>query len=371
MFDVQKIQTGLVEAVGIRQPLNPDLPVLDASILTSESGLWLNDVAGFDLATFKNTNEYFAADDAQFNELLQQTRESAITDLMYRVFSKPSYIDRNLLFTQTASRTNLETGVPAGFAGYRIRISDQKNVAFEITRTRLEYRAGAGVNPVQVTLYLFNSFAVNPLFSQQVDITSEDMVVDLNWKVDATASDYKGDYYFGLLLGQVDVPTGEIVVTPFKRDYENADLKNVFTALCIETISVPGYIGNVCFDPNLVETIDGTSVGINPDITVFYDYTDLILQNKLLFYRALQLTWAIKLMQICATSMRSNRDERRGKEIVNMIMLYVNGQKGEGLQYVKGHSQTLQYEIENLQAQLIGIKEGYDNDYGIEVITQI
>ncbi len=44
MFDVTNIQEGLVGLVGVRQPYNPTYAVFDAVSLTSESGLYLDDM---------------------------------------------------------------------------------------------------------------------------------------------------------------------------------------------------------------------------------------------------------------------------------------------------------------------------------------
>ncbi|MFM7852266.1 MAG: hypothetical protein ACKO96_10220, partial [Flammeovirgaceae bacterium] len=168
----------------------------------------------------------------------------------------------------------------------------------------LEYKhTGTDFN---VELFLFNSFNNLPLKQQSVVITQPDMVVDLNWKVDATTGDYKGEYY---LLTSFD--SGEVI--PYKRDYNLADLPNFIKNLCIERVNIPQPISLNIFDP---EKVDSTEVntGINPDITVFYDHTDLIIQNKRLFSNAIRYRWAINLMLQEVNTLRSNQDERRTKE---------------------------------------------------------
>jgi hypothetical protein len=366
MFDVQKVQSGLQTSVGIRAALDPALPTLTTSLQTSDSGLYLNDIAGFDLAAFKNTQEFATISEIKFNELLENTRKSAITDVMYQVFSAPSYIDRNYIYSRPSSRTNLETGIPEGFAGFRIVIDDRKNVGFKISRVRLEYDTSDG--PVPVTLFLFNSFVRGYMEIQQITLNEPDEVLTLNWTVNASSvdNDYKGEYYFVISI--------DSTIVPFKRDYKDAIVQNDLAGLCIEPMSVFDPGGNVNgFDPNAIQLISGTNTGMNPDISVFYDYTDVILRNPMTFYRAIQLQWAIKLMNICATSMRSNRDERKAKEIVAMIMTYVNGQRGEGLPYIKGHDAVLLYEVEQIKKQIESIKNGYGTDTGyegIEVVTQ-
>ena len=72
--------------------------------------------------------------------------------------------------------------------------------------------------------------------------------------------------------------------------------------MCIENIKVPNVTGTDIFNLDNVDGADETW-GLNPDITVYYDYTDLITNNKRLFSTAIQLQGQI----ISLSQYESNR----------------------------------------------------------------
>ncbi|MFM7857324.1 MAG: hypothetical protein ACKO96_36745, partial [Flammeovirgaceae bacterium] len=140
-----------------------------------------------------------------------------------------------------------------------------------------------------------------------------------------------------------------------------ADLPNFIKNLCIERVNIPQPITLNIFDP---ERVDSTEVntGINPDITVFYDYTDLIIQNKRLFSNAIRYRWAINLMLQEVNTLRSNQDERRTKERAALLMAQIYGRNAESGQYVKGHDHVYGKVIEGLINEVNNLKEGYGTD---------
>ncbi|MFM7854469.1 MAG: hypothetical protein ACKO96_21740, partial [Flammeovirgaceae bacterium] len=194
MFDPAKIQAELFRMVGIRQPFDPALQYLSPDIQQSDSGLYLDEIPGFDLSAIRNTQSFYNISNSDFNLYLERSQKTAIADVCNAVFiSQPVFIDRNLLYSNASSRVNEEVNLPTGYIGYKIKIDSEKNVGFEISRVRLEYKhTGTDFN---VELFLFNSFNNLPLQQHTVVITQPDMVVDLNWKVDSTTGDYKGEYY--------------------------------------------------------------------------------------------------------------------------------------------------------------------------------
>lgn len=358
MFDVPMIQANLFRGVGIRPALDPDLPVLDPDLQASESGLYLNEIEGFDLGAFMNATEYYGMTEDEFNARLVQTQQESISEVMFKVFTKPSYIDRNFFYSKASGRVDEETGIPQGYAGFRIRPSDTKNIGFKITRVRLEYNVAGG--PVDATIFLFNSFNQTFLEFKLVTISELDQVEELNWVVNSTKGDYKGEYY---LLISFD---GQL--TPYKRNYNDANRMNYFSQLEITPVNIPQPVSANIFDPNRALRL-AENTGMNPDITVYYDYTDLILQNKHLFWRAIQLQWAVHLMGLCVTSMRSNRDERRAKEILVQMAIYTEGQRGEGRQYIRGARPELKSVITSITEEIEKLTCGYEPD-GIYVVTQ-
>lgn len=356
MFDVTKIQDGLVGLVGIRQPYNPNFPLIDATNLLSRSGRFLDDVPQYKTEYFYHTQDYDGITVDDFNDMLRDIQKASIASVCSSVFGDESYIDRNYIFSKASTRQDQETTIPNGFVGYRITPSAKKNLAFKITNVRLEF-AGTG----NVKLLLFNSNKNAPIEEETIAITDNDQVATLNWTVDSTNGDYKGDYYFGYIYD------GTLV--PFKRDYEHSNVMNHISELDIEEVYSEGAVDTTIFD---LDDVFGLSenTGLNPDITVYKDYTDLILQNEHLLAHAIQLQWAINIMQRYVTSLRSNKDERLTKEVVAMTIQQMEGSAFNSPIKVRGLHEILAGEIASLRKVFQELIDGYFTT-GIGVITAI
>lgn len=359
MLNVIKIQNELFGLVGIRQPAVDSIPVLDQAITDSESGLFLDDVPPFNLSAIKDSQTYVepghASFDLKFNEFITNTQKSAISSVMMQVFDKPDYIDRNLLFINESPRNSLESFKPElAFMGYEITPSDTKNIGFKITRVHCQFDFDEPT--VNGIFFLFNSERSEYLITKEVEITSNDQWVDLNWTIDSTLGDYKGAYY--LLLGVPTIDDVKVRFQPWKRDYENASLRCDFSELCIENVIFNDGVQIANFNSSLKLEIS-ENVGFNPDITVFNDYTDLIINNKSLFANAIQKQAVISFMLMVATSMRSNRNERLGKELVSMVMVYINGTNPDGSFAQLGLNKSLAYDIEHIRKEVHRLVEGY------------
>jgi hypothetical protein len=354
MFDVTTVQNGLTGLVGIRQPQNPTYAILDATNTQSDSGLYLDNVSHFKTEYLIDTIDYKDASDAEKNTFITNMQKSAISTIMYELFGEQSYIDRNFIYSEATTRQTPESGITNGFVGFEIEPSKKKNLGFEITRVRLEFQ-GTGT----VKLLLFNSNKNAPLLTKDVTITDSDQVEELNWYIDSTDGDYKGKYYFGYIYD------GSLV--PFKRDFEDSNRRNSISQLKIKPSYVTGANDATIFDLDQVFELS-ENTGLNPDITVYDDYTDLILQNKRLFARAIQLQWGIDAMRNYISTPRSNRNERLSKDVMAQTLQAIEGSTINNPLKVTGLTEYLGDEIIKLRKTVEQLKRGYFG-YGVEVIT--
>lgn len=355
MFDVTKIQNGLFGLVGLRQPLDPSLPVLVSQITTSQSGLYVDDVPPFKLKLFLDTQEFVGIDTAQLNTLLEQTQKTAIANVMYKVFDQPDYIDQNYLFSKASTRTNIETDLNGFVYGYEIEVSDTKNVAFKIGKCQFEYSFDNG--SIDVEVVVMNSLIPTPIHTKSITLTSKFQIENLDFVINNTDSDYKGDYY--LMIYPVN-PSERL--EPFKRDYEDAAQMNYLSEIEVEQCYFNANDWSITdFTTENVYEISN-NVGMNPQIFVFEDFTEFVITSKTLFSRALQLEWSIYLLMQIATSTRSNRDERLGREIVAMILLSINGNNAEGQVNMRGLRDALYYEIKTLKKEIQKLKDSFFTD---------
>jgi hypothetical protein len=354
MFNRTKI-SAISGIVGWLQPANPTYAILDATNLASTSGRYVNENKFVKIEYLKDTQDYIEITDEQFNSELVQLQKTAILSVMDQVFSEPDYIDRQVLYKYPNNKTETDA-LPEGFVGYRICQGDTKNLAFEIKRDLLEFD-GTG----DITLVLFNSQKKEAVFTETVTITSTLQEVELNWKIDNSTPLYKGEYYYGYF-------TDGVTVTPFKRDYQNASVQSIITDLDIENIKVPTATGTDIFD---LDDIEGAEEvwGLNPDITVFYDYTDLILQNQILFGRAIQLHCQIQAMTYYLSSLRTNKNDRKVSEMMDKLIVEIDGRVSDTGSFKVGLSDMLIREIGRVQKEIKRLKEGYEHD-GLLTITR-
>lgn len=354
MFNVTKIQDGLTGVVGVRQPLNPTYAILTTPNTDSSSGLFLDEVSHYKTEFVIDNIDYKESTPTQVNTYIENMQKSAISTVMYEVFGEESYIDRNFIYSRATTRQTLETGILNGFVGYKITPSKTKNIGFEITRVRLEF-SGTGT----VKIILFNSNKNAPIKTKDVVITASDQEEELNWTVDSTDGDYKGEYYLGFIYD------GSLI--PFKRDYQDSNFQNNLSELSIERVYVSGATGTAIFDLDQVYGLS-QNTGINPDITVYSDYTDMILQNKKLFARAIQLQWGIDMMRTYINSIRSNRNERISRDVILQTLQAIEGSTINNPLKVVGLREYLGDEIVKIRKTIEQLKRGYFA-YGVEVIT--
>jgi hypothetical protein len=354
MFDRSKI-SAISGIVGWIQPANPDYAILDAPNISSVSGRFINENKFVKVEYIKDSQDYASISDTVFNDELVQLQKTAILSVMDRVFNKPDFIDRQLVYRYPNNKVTTDSLLD-GFVGYRISQDDTKNLAIEIKRDLLEF-SGAG----NVTLVLFNSQKQSTVFSKDVTIAGTLQEVELNWRLDNASPLYKGDIYYGYF-------TEGVTVLPFKRDYQNSNVKSCISNISIENIKVPDVSGGDLFDLTLIEGAE-ECWGLNPDITVFSDYTDLILQNQFLFAKAIQMQCQIQSLTYYLSSLRTNRIEREGNDAVNRIIIELEGTtESTGVKKV-GLGDKLVGEINRIRKEITKLQKGYFN-HGILSITR-
>jgi len=349
MFDVTKIQNGLTGLVALRQPTQTAYDRLLPAQYLSTSGLFLDDVEHFRFEYWVDSQNDATISDSDLQTTWSNLEASTIANVMARVFNRPTYIDRNLIYSNPFDRNELVTlsTNPAMFYGYEIKVSDKKNVAFMISNVRIE--ASTTVAGSVLTINLFHSSQALPIKTKSVTLTNNGtlQIERLDWYIDMSDNYYKGQFYIGY-----DSPAFEF--KPFQRNFERADIQNNIAELEIRRCENLGAFSNL-------ENVDYTDThnGLNFDITVYNDYTDLILQNKFIFARAIQLQWASSILSSIISSSRSNRNERIAKEMISLILLTLEGQSGFGLQRVKGLKEQIAGELTRLQTEIDQIINGY------------
>jgi len=347
MFDKVKVEA-MVGIVGLRQPNDPVYAIIDAPNLLSSSGYFVTDIEHVKVQFFKDSQDFEAITDPQFNDLLRQVQKSAITDVCNLVFNKEDFQDRNLVYTHANNNIEAEA-LTDGFVCFEILPKREKNFAFKIPRVILDFKDNFG----EIELQLYNTGDPDPIQSKTITITQQHQTEVLDWVVDNSGDTYKGDYYLGYVKSS-STPT------PFKRDYRHSDIISNITGLTIDTMQVVGHTGNTLFDLDSLEGLN-ENIGVNPDILVYTDYTDFILKNKTLLAPAINLKMAILMLNTSMSSLRINRNKSISSEDTQRILQGLNGASNEsGTFRVKSLSSQLNSSIETIQTEISKLQLGFN-----------
>lgn len=362
MINPTTLSSKLTGLVGFRQPYNPKYQVLDTANQLSRSGYYVTDNPFVKIESIKDSQDFSDITEEQFNTFLRNKLSASIVNVANSVFNENDYIDRQMIYVNALNKFdqsgNANTqDLPSGFSCYWIQVSKDKDIAFKIKRVMLEFD-GTG----DVTLYLYNTADLKtPLFSKTVTVTAPLMEVDLDWICNNTGVGYKGDYYLGYF-------SDAMTLKPFKREYRGA--------ISMSEIKNLTYIrSNFPFFTKVSDPFDlmkfSTYIpynGINPDITVYEDYTDLIIQNEKLFARAIQIDCQISLLSESMASLRSNRNERVASGYTAQVMAQIEGETGEGNVKVKGLRPQFAGTIASIKKEINKLKTGYSG-YG-QILVQ-
>lgn len=347
MFDKANVENSLFGIVGSRQPNDPAYAVLDSGNLTSRSNYFVTDLPLAKIQFYKDSQDYEAITDANFNILLSNLQKSAITSVCNQVFITEDFQDRNLFYKNANNNVDAEILVD-GFVGFRIQVANEKNLAFEIKRVILDFKSNFG----DVTLMLFNTGDPNPIETKTITITEQHQVEDLNWVIDNSGDTYKGDYYLGY-------NKTALTPIPFTRAYNDSNILSPITGLNVTEVQFVGHATALLFD---LEDEEGLSenIGINPDVLTYDDYGDFIKTNQRLFARAIQLQMGIMMINVSTSSLRSNRNQRIGEEVIIRMIQTLDGVDAEsGKLKIVGLRSQLTGEIKQLKKQIEKLIIGY------------
>lgn len=347
MFIVSKISS-LYGLVGLRQPFNPTYAILDSDNQISRSGYYVTDNPYVKIEYLKDSQDFSDISVDDFNLYLKRMQLSSIFNVCNKVFNRFDYLDRSLLYKNANNKINRES-LQDGFVGYKINVSQENNIAFEIKRVLLDFDTLGTFK-----LLLFNTSKSEPIESLEIEITSKTQEVELNWIVDNSNTTYKGDYY----IGYIKSATTPI---PFKRDYSNSDIMSSISHLNIEKVSVVGHNTETLFNLNNTKGLS-EYMGLNFDITVYEDFTDLIIQNERLFARAIQLDMTIAILREYLNSLRINTKSRQSDEMAAKLLIEIEGQEGDGIITVTGLRPQLVGEITELSREVNKLIDGYFNN---------
>lgn len=297
---------------------------------TSDSGLIYND--GHNLVSINNMLETFEDKDINingFNTYLTNLSNSCIIDVCKKIVQERKLFKCQSVLYPYAQSFESTYDVSSGFVGIELLPAINDNILINISAITASFDSS-----ITLPIKLINSETVTEIASQDIETIDKDAVRQrVNWDISLTKDRTGGTYFIGYNA------SGLSGAKPYKREYDLASYDyNYFNA---EYKKIP-YSGSK-LDIRSHETIE-QPYGLNIEYSVYTDYSMMLIRNKYLLARAVQLQMAERVIEQIFTSTRSNFTERQTKELRGIANFAL-----EGSEAVPGIRRRLASEIKSVK----------------------
>lgn len=297
MIAWDKILAELVGVVGWRQATAAGEVVVDAANLASSSGLYVQ--GAHPLVTVKNiksTQEDKSISDANMNAVLVALMKDGISNVLNNVFPPADVLANDLLYKHESDFTKTLTELK-GFVGFEISVANRNDVVSVLNKIILQFN-GSG----SVKLLLFNSGLKVPITTKTVAVTSDTSTTSITDWILGYVTAPGGKYYLGYL-------NTDLTISAYDRKFSLSNLMTEFKSVVFKPIYVPDWNVETLFDINDIVYM-AECWGMNVDVTTARDYSNVILQNKDRFAKAIQLSTAAQALALMTSTSRINPEER-------------------------------------------------------------
>ncbi len=297
MIAWDKILSEMIGIVGWRQSTVTGDVVIDANNLASSSGLYVQGAhPQVTVKNIKSTQEDKTITDANMNVVLANLVKDGISNVLNHVFPASDIFANNLLYKHESDFSTPLTQFN-GFVGYEINTAYKKDIVSILNKIILQFN-GSG----NVKLLLFNSGVKAPIQTKTVAVTADtNITAVLDWILGYITAP-AGKYYLGYL-------TTGMTIYPYNRVFSWANIQHHFNSVVFVPIYVPNWTSETLFDIKTIE-YRAETFGMNFDVTIARDYSNVILQNKDRFAKAIQLSTAVQALSLMTTTGRINPEER-------------------------------------------------------------
>jgi len=316
MIRTDKIQATLPDEVGFSDTTLTGYPLMSTGNAKSNSGLKFQE--GSKLVSIKNImdcQENPDITDIQFNTLLTgMNKECGLSVCNKVIESQPDFITSlNLFPFEKKFDDTIEH--KSKFVGFEIEKTNDNSIC-KIPWVELSFDS-----EVTFTIYLYNSnLPKSPIKSEEVITTAgESKIVELNWFI-ADDLTYKGGTFY---LGYFDADIG--AAKAYSKVYETANIQVSTPYFYVNPVSVD--YSDTKIDISETQS-ESDTFGLNIGMDVYTDYTELLLRNKNVLWRAIQLQMHENALLLIMYSTRSNDTISMLK---NMANLELNGSKEKGI----------------------------------------
>lgn len=304
-YDIERVQNALSGRIGWRQTGSFSLSTINA---LSKSGRYFQGFhSAVTLNNINNTIEEVGADSDTLNTRLLNFQQDGIMNMLNQIFNQPQLIETGLLNRRDMNLSYLLPNEGKA-VGYRIRLADAP-VSMQIHNVAFRFNGVATFN-----LYLYNEASLSPLFTQSVTTVANDLtVVNLgSWIAKLNQANIKSSDFY-LVYYQNDLGSVQAY-----EDYWLFKYTKMFSA---EGFNADVTGGNFVRTQHLTT---GLSYGMLPEISIYKDFTQQIVQNAHLFDEAIGLQVAITVLDNIMNSNRSNATQRINQDQLKELYTDLN-----------------------------------------------
>lgn len=342
-FDLKRVLPALKGRLAWRQPTASGAPVLNGA------NLWVSGIRAFDsfhalcnAMNVKDTMPDAAADDTAFNTYLDGLYEDVALRCVNGVFSTSEYYEQVMAYKRWSPTNNQLVTNTGKFVGYRIKVVDENNVSIQVESATLLFS-----EDIEFTLHLFEEGNPEAIWTQNVAANANTpTIIDLTNLVFGykTALSRSEIYYLGYF--QDDLGSAQAIQE--QADFEESCMFCALPALMNVVNDAPDYRN---YSTNF------TPYGLNLEMSSFRDNTDIIVRKAHLFDEVIGLQMAVQVIESIMHNTRSNGNERRLKEGIDKLMVYMDLRGTVPISEApstSGLAATLKNELVRLQNNFIG-----------------
>jgi len=340
-FDFSRVVAALFGRLGWKQPVKANSPVIDSTNQMSKGYRYFNDGSFHAIVTIDNlkaTMEEQGASDVNLNLYMESLQRAAIMRCLNAVFREPEYIKQYLLLDRIGQNDKVieNTGL---FVGYEINLAPVMDIGVQIDSATLLFDQDVTFN-----LYLFKDGKKSPISVIEVSaVAGEATVVNfsdlvLNYIGSATKG---GRFYFGYF--QDDIGSTRAI-------QEQVCSKDT-ACFCAQPMQSKQTVGQYDFNRNQ-RSYTVQPYGINLEMSVFRDHTQVIVKKANLFDEVIGLTVASMTIEQIIYTCRSNTNERVLKDELSKIgiQLDLNGVAAiSDSPKIKGLNDRIEEELKRLR----------------------
>lgn len=319
IYDINILKTNIADVVGWQTPLLSDYDILDSGVTVSESGLYFEDFHPIcQIDNLKNVAPEL--DDNDFSTWLVRERESAIAKMLITTFQayKPQVKSIIAYYNMYDLSVNIDDtiGNTGAWVGYRFQLTGN-NTRLKINRVLADFDEDD-----TITLQLFHSSQKAAIKTFDIDTNkNEEIKLDLtDWNLTYNLTNSIGGYWY-IGYNQNAISSQAIDRNQKIKHLHHAKIKSVIS---------DSYTGSDI--PTDLQDSPYTH-GLNFEIIVESDLSQLFIDNRLDFANAIGYQFAYNMLEKALYSSRTNEIERFNKQQLLIELKGTDENKSIGLEY--------------------------------------